>query len=189
MKRTALLVCTLSLWACGGALDPGGDAQIDPQQDPVDDRIETDVPVDYPADRQDVPVDLPPDVPPDLPPDVPVDTPVDLPEGTICVPSELRCSYDGMSVEQCNSTGTAWSFTPCEMGCAPLPTPHCGVWDVSNVPDDLLLAGEGASLPFPVEGNFWLDFDTDTGEINLWQAEGSTWTFVEEVRPAGRTWI
>ena len=217
MKALGIILYLLAAcaWACSGSLDTGGDADIDGMDvspdgdddavtDPVDDGDDADDPVDDPLD------DRPPDVVPDTPDapdatdtidasDVPDTT--DAPETvdtveeeatvepTVCSPYDTQCSDDFSSLEECREDGSGWDSTPCDFGCSEEPNPHCLVWRISNIDDnELLSAGaEPTGDPLPTEGEFWLDFDTDTGEVILWRYTGSGtgWEHERDVRPEG----
>ncbi len=174
MNTRYLLQCALaaSLAACGGTLGSTGDAGTDTATDVTGD-TGTDTATDVTADTDD-----------DMDTDVPVDTATDVDTDTGCTPFDARCISDGAQLEVCNGSGT-WDVVDCRFGCDTAPDPHCRTWAISNLPDPgLLTAGAlPEDLTLPDTGNYWLDLDTDTGEIALYDAD--TWAFMETVRPEG----
>ncbi|MFH1436362.1 MAG: hypothetical protein ABIJ56_11645 [Pseudomonadota bacterium] len=210
MKNLGIILCLLAAcaWACGGSLDTDGDAHSDGEDtspDGDDAAADTAGDGDDAHDQMDDPVD---DRPPDVVPDVPdatdtIDAPdtTDAPETvdtveeevtvepTVCVAYDTRCSGDLSSLEECREDGSGWDAAPCEFECGEEPDPHCLVWRISNIDDhELLSAGaEPTGDPLPTEGEFWLDFDTDTGEVILWRRAGSGtgWEHERDVRPEG----
>lgn len=126
------------------------------------------------------------DAGPDAPPDT-TDTPpdADAADAEPCTAGAARCSGDGSAIETCRSDGTAWDTTACEFGCRPAPAVHCAEWDISNIPDRSLLdAGEPPNAPveLPPEGTYFVEFDTDTGAVNLLD---EWWNPAEVIREEG----
>ncbi|MBW2262794.1 MAG: hypothetical protein JRG91_12535 [Deltaproteobacteria bacterium] len=178
MRKLALITIAIAVaWGCGGVPKFEGDASDDPGADSAGDTgLDT------------TPDGTPDGIVPDGPPDAVIDTPADIPES--CTPGTTRCSLDHSALETCNSSGTGYYPTPCTFGCGPDPTPHCRVWDISNIPDgSLLSAGETPTDPaWPTDQDYWLEIDTDTGQIDITLYYDPD-VVIRNVRPADITGI
>ncbi|MDI7269419.1 MAG: hypothetical protein QME96_15635 [Myxococcota bacterium] len=105
------------------------------------------------------------------------------PDVRVCAPGDTRCSAGG-EIERCRGDGSGWDATPCRFGCGPDPVPHCLEWEISNIPDRSLLsagAPPGDPIDLPVDDDYLLVFDTNTGAVTLFTSWGDE---VEGIRPA-----
>ena len=177
MRRFVLVALLMTIkWGCGGVPKFEGDALDDPGTDTV-----TDTGLDTTLDG--TPDGTPDGIVPDAVTD-PADVPSE-PDAESCSPGETRCSRDRSTLDTCNTSGTGWDSEPCDFGCNPDPTPHCRIWDISNIPDDTLLsAGDTPTDPaWPTDQDYWLEIDTDTGSIDITLYHDPD-TVVRNVRPA-----
>jgi hypothetical protein len=101
----------------------------------------------------------------------------------LCSPGTERCNAGNYEI--CRTDGSGWTVTTCTYGCLATPSPHCAVWNVSNIGMAVVDDGTGPlgpSMPGWASGTNYLQFDTDTGAIlGATSSGGSMYT----IRAAG----
>jgi hypothetical protein len=177
MQRKLLAVVLPALLAigCGGSIKNAGDGD----EDTTDDTTVTDGTTDSTEDPTEDPTTDPTEDPTTDPTEDPT---TDGP----CTDGELRCSSDGTALEEC--VDSAWVSTDCPLGCSEEGGAHCREWDISNLPDDsILTAGDtptGDPWPSDTDTDYWLDMNTDNGQMDLYAWVTDRWEHQAELRPA-----
>lgn len=170
-----LLLATLVSWGCGSSIKGTADGD----EDTTTDTSDTDGTTDTDEDPSGDPTT-------DSEEDPTTDTPTDTPTDGPCTDGTMRCSSDGTALEEC--VDSAWTSTECEYGCSEDGGAHCLVWDISNIPDDSMLeAGDtptGDPWPSDSSDTYWVDMNTDNGQMDVYRWAGDHWAHVAELRPA-----